>query len=54
MSGLGVIVDYAVFIISRYPQEQMRDETPVAIQRALTTLGRAVFFFWSGAVNLGL
>lgn len=44
MIGLGVIVDYAVFIISRYRRERATYGTVVAVQRALATSGRAVFF----------
>jgi RND superfamily putative drug exporter len=47
MIGLGVIVDYALFIISRYRQELERYNTVEAVQRAVATAGRAVFF--SGA-----
>ena len=43
--GLGVGVDYALFIVTRYRQEIMRGETPEdAAVNALDTSGRAVLF----------
>lgn len=47
MIGLGVIVDYALFIISRYRQELEHHSTVEAVQRAIVSAGRSVFF--SGA-----
>ncbi|WP_053958189.1 MMPL family transporter [Sulfobacillus thermosulfidooxidans] len=44
MIGLGVVVDYALFIVSRYRQELDNVVPAVAIQRAMTSAGRAVFF----------
>jgi RND superfamily putative drug exporter len=53
--GLGVAIDYSLFIVSRYKEELARDgEVEPAIARALATAGRAVAF--SGlvvAVGLG-
>lgn len=44
MIGLGVIVDYAVFIIHRYRKERPKHDTTEAIVLALATSGRSVFF----------
>jgi len=52
--GLGVAIDYSLFIVSRYREELARgQETTEAIVRAVSTAGRAVAF--SGlAVAVGL
>ena len=43
--GLGVGVDYALFIVTRYRQGLMRGKTPEeAVVNALDTSGRAVLF----------
>lgn len=45
MIGLGVGIDYALFIINRYRELLHRGETPVdAITKAMATSGRAVLF----------
>jgi putative drug exporter of the RND superfamily len=46
MLGLGLAVDYALFITSRYREELRRNrgDVPAAIERAVVTAGRAVFF----------
>jgi len=45
MIGLGVGIDYALFIINRYRDLLHRGETPVdAITKAMATSGRAVLF----------
>jgi RND superfamily putative drug exporter len=44
MIGLGVVVDYALFIVSRYRQELEHAVPPAAVQRAMASAGRAVFF----------
>jgi RND superfamily putative drug exporter len=52
--GLGVAIDYSLFIVSRYREELARGvPTEAAIERAVATAGRAVAF--SGlAVGIGL
>ncbi|AEJ40369.1 RND superfamily drug exporter [Sulfobacillus acidophilus TPY] len=44
MIGLGVVVDYALFIVSRYRQELESAIPVVAVERAMASAGRAVFF----------
>jgi RND superfamily putative drug exporter len=46
MLGLGLAVDYALFITSRYREELHRNggDVAAAIERAVDTAGRAVFF----------
>ncbi|HEV2128829.1 MAG TPA: MMPL family transporter [Thermomicrobiales bacterium] len=46
MLGLGLAVDYALFVTSRYREELRKNggDVAVAIERALETAGRAVFF----------
>jgi putative drug exporter of the RND superfamily len=46
MLGLGLAVDYALFITSRYREELHRNggDVEAAIERALDTAGKAVFF----------
>ncbi len=46
MLGLGLAVDYALFVTSRYREELRRNcnDVPLAIERAVETAGRAVFF----------
>ncbi|HZS35323.1 MAG TPA: MMPL family transporter [Polyangia bacterium] len=41
--GLGVAIDYALFVISRYREEVARDN-PHALTRAVETAGRSVLF----------
>src|SRR5262249_5610392 len=52
--GLGVAIDYSLFIVSRYRDELARGAgTELALERSLATAGRAVAF--SGlAVGIGL
>jgi RND superfamily putative drug exporter len=52
--GLGVAIDYSLFVVSRYREELSHGQEPeVAVGRALATAGRAVVF--SGfAVTTGL
>jgi uncharacterized membrane protein YdfJ with MMPL/SSD domain len=42
--GLGVAIDYALFIVDRFRQERRRAEVAAAIERALATAGRSVLF----------
>lgn len=46
MLGLGLAVDYALFITSRYREELRRNggDVSAAVEKALGTAGRAVFF----------
>ena len=46
MLGLGLAVDYALFITSRFREELRRNgnDVPAAVERAVATAGRAVFF----------
>lgn len=44
MIGLGVIIDYCVFIISRYRTELMSYAPGQAVHRSLYSAGRAVFY----------
>ena len=44
MIGLGVAIDYSLFVVTRF-REEMRESSPeVALSRALATAGRAVVF----------
>jgi RND superfamily putative drug exporter len=43
--GLGVAIDYALLIVTRWREELGRGAGPAeAVQRAMTTAGRSVFF----------
>jgi RND superfamily putative drug exporter len=46
MLGLGVGIDYAMFIVSRFRENYQRNggDVPAAIEAAMTTSGRAVIF----------
>src|SRR6185437_14367415 len=46
MLGLGLAVDYSLFVTSRFREELARDgATPeLAIERTVATAGRAIFF----------
>jgi RND superfamily putative drug exporter len=53
MVGLGVAIDYSLFVVSRYREELARYPPPEALARTLVTTGRAVVF--SGlTVGIGL
>ena len=53
MLGLGVSIDYALFIVSRFREELRQHPVPEAVARTSATAGRAVF--WAGVtVFLGL
>jgi uncharacterized membrane protein YdfJ with MMPL/SSD domain len=43
--GLGLSIDYSLFVVSRYREEIAKDEPgPAAMRRVLATSGRTVFF----------
>ena len=44
MVGLGVAIDYSLFIVSRFREELRRGDGAEALARTLTTTGRAVVF----------
>jgi RND superfamily putative drug exporter len=44
MIGLGVAIDYSLFIVSRYREELARGPGPEALARTMATAGRAVLF----------
>jgi putative drug exporter of the RND superfamily len=46
MLGLGLSVDYSLFVTSRYREELARtpDDVPGAVERTIATAGKAVFF----------
>ena len=44
MVGLGVAVDYALFIVSRFREERRRAEIAPALGRTMATAGRTVLF----------
>ncbi|HET7093646.1 MAG TPA: MMPL family transporter, partial [Thermomicrobiales bacterium] len=46
MLGLGLAVDYSLFITSRFREELQREpgDVPSAVERTIATAGRAVFF----------
>lgn len=44
MLGLGLAVDYALFITSRYREEARHHEPAEAVARTVATAGRAIFF----------
>jgi len=52
MLGLGLSVDYSLFVTSRYREELVRNggNVPLAVERTVATAGKAVFF--SGATVL--
>lgn len=52
MLGLGLAVDYSLFVTSRFREELVRQEgrVPDAVERTMATAGKAVFF--SGATVL--
>jgi putative drug exporter of the RND superfamily len=52
MLGLGLSVDYSLFVTSRYREELARNggSVPLAVERTIATAGKAVFF--SGATVL--
>src|SRR5262250_1741322 len=53
MIGLGVAIDYSLFVVSRYREELAAHDPKVALSRTLATAGRTVIF--SGmAVGIGL
>src|SRR5204862_291910 len=53
MIGLGVAIDYSLFVVSRYREELLTHAPPQALARTLATAGRTVIF--SGmAVGIGL
>ena len=53
MVGLGVAIDYSLFVVSRFREELRRGDGAEALARTLTTTGRAVVF--SGVtVGIGL
>jgi putative drug exporter of the RND superfamily len=44
MIGLGVAIDYALFIVSRFREELGQQDIPDALARTMATAGRAVLF----------
>lgn len=44
MIGLGVVVDYCLFLMSRFRQELQKYESKKAVRISVMTAGRAVFF----------
>jgi putative drug exporter of the RND superfamily len=44
MIGLGVAIDYSLFVVTRFREEMREHPTEVALPRALETAGRAVVF----------
>jgi RND superfamily putative drug exporter len=44
MIGLGVAIDYSLFVVSRFREELRERPTPEALARTLATAGRAIFF----------
>lgn len=53
MVGLGVAIDYSLFIVSRFREEARQRSVPEALARALETTGRAIMFS-GGTVAIGL
>ena len=53
MVGLGVAIDYSLFILSRFREELKRYSVPDALANALSTTGRAILFS-GGTVAIGL
>jgi RND superfamily putative drug exporter len=44
MIGLGVAIDYSLFVVSRFREELREHPTPEALARTVATAGRAIFF----------
>src|SRR5215218_3337283 len=44
MIGLGVAIDYSLFVVSRFREEVRRHPVPDAVARAMATSGRAILF----------
>ena len=44
MIGLGVAIDYSLFVVSRFREELREHPTPDALARTVATAGRAIFF----------
>ena len=53
MVGLGVAIDYSLFIVSRFREEAHRHSIPDALALTMTTTGRAILFS-GGTVAIGL
>ena len=53
MVGLGVAIDYSLFILSRFREELKRYSVPDALANAISTTGRAILFS-GGTVAIGL
>jgi RND superfamily putative drug exporter len=53
MVGLGVAIDYSLFIVSRFREEVHRHSAPDALARTMETTGRAILFS-GGTVAIGL
>ena len=44
MIGLGVAIDYSLFVVSRFREEVRRHPVPEALARTMATAGRAILF----------
>ena len=44
MIGLGVAIDYSLFVVSRFREELSEHAVPEALARTMATAGRAIFF----------
>ncbi len=53
MVGLGVAIDYSLFIVSRFREEVHRHPVPEALANTMATTGRAILFS-GGTVAIGL
>ncbi len=53
MVGLGVAIDYSLFIVSRFREEVHRSSVPDALAHTMATTGRAILFS-GGTVAIGL
>ncbi len=53
MVGLGVAIDYSLFILSRFREEVHRRPVPDALAHTMATTGRAILFS-GGTVAIGL
>ncbi len=53
MVGLGVAIDYSLFILSRFREELKRYSVPDALANTISTTGRAILFS-GGTVAIGL
>ncbi len=53
MVGLGVAIDYSLFIVSRFREEAHRRPIPDALAHTMATTGRAILFS-GGTVAIGL